>query len=130
MEKALAVSHDSYPESLNADLCGSPGTSAEMGEPLNVPQTTEHVTYYMVLFNIDQMNVRECLLEAGAFVPSKLMMSHFSEQLVDLRNSCLLRPFLFNEHQAMSPAFKGPEMLSFYFLLIRGPWSQPPLVNW
>lgn len=68
-------------------------------------------------------------IEAGVFVPSKLMMSRFSKQLVDLRSSRLLRLLLFNEHQAMSPEFRGAEMLSFYFSLIRGPWSQPPLVN-
>lgn len=65
----------------------------------------------------------------SGFVSSRLTMSHSSKQLVGPRTPCLFRPLLFFEHQAVSSAFKSPKILSLYFLFIKGPWSQPLMVN-
>lgn len=52
-----------------------------------------------------------------------------SKQLVGPRTPCLFRRLLFHEHQAILSTFRRPKILSLYFLVIKGPGSQPLMVN-
>lgn len=96
------------------------------------PRQLNTVTCYMVLFNIDQRTVRDCLPEVvfcflGFFfhlcywwliLPSSWMIPGL---LVPLDHSWVMN---------MKPFHPHLRVLKFLFLIKVGHWSQPWLVNW
>lgn len=98
----------------------------KMRELGGVPQTTVHTDLLCAAISYRPGNA--CQRLRFGFI--KVNDDSFFPTAGGSQHMCLLSPLLFNEQQAISLALRGPQILRFYFSLIKGPFPQPLLANW